>query len=79
MVLVHVKLMISMLWLGVEAPPVQVSGRIAVDIYETAVFWFFVLFLVWLLLWVFCVHLFLLGCVCGCVCVLGWFLGFVWL
>ena len=73
--LLHVKLMISMFSLGVEAPPVQVSGRIAVDVYENVVFWFFV----WLLLWVFCVHLFLLGCFCGCVCVLGWFLGFVWL
>jgi hypothetical protein len=49
--------MISMLSLGVEAPPVQVSGRVAVDIYGNVVFWFFVLFL--------------FGCCCGffvCIC-----------
>jgi hypothetical protein len=40
---------------------VQVSGRVAVDIYENVVFWFFVLFLVWLLLWVFCVAVVFVG------------------
>ena len=35
-----------------------------------AVFWVWAVF-VWLLLWVFCVHLLLSGCVYGCVCVLG--------
>jgi hypothetical protein len=51
--------------LGVEAPPVQVSGRVAVDIYENVMFGF---------LFGCCCGFFV--CICFCWVV---FLGFVWL